>query len=167
MKKCLFILSLHQVLCQSLLCGGGSTTRRIWCSPFEDISIQIRQVVYTHNEEDWHQWQDMVIATLSEAFQWLQIVFSVNWEVILVFPPFSFFVLFLPFADRKELTEWKRLWPVACSVTKATLQMGMWQGGLSCGPHHRVYHYSWLHVLNEIIDHLQHCYHHLSAYQCS
>jgi len=56
----------------------------------------------------------MVIATLSEAFQWLQIVFSVNWEVILVFPPFSFLYFFYLCADRKELHRMGKvvaLWP--------------------------------------------------------
>jgi len=79
--------------------------------------------VYTHNEEDWHQWQGQWLwLHLQKLFQWECFstapnhVLSVNWEqvgVIPAFPPF-FFVLFFVITfvlTGRSFTEWARLWP--------------------------------------------------------
>jgi len=58
--------------------------------------------VYTHNEEDWHQWQDNVMATLAEAFSMGMLfnsskscAFSELGKVVLSSLSPFFFVLFL------------------------------------------------------------------------
>jgi len=128
--------------------------------------------VYTHNEEIAPVARTMVMATLAELFQWECFstapnhVLSVNWEqvgVIPAFPPF-FFVLFFVITfvlTGRSFTEWARLCPVACSVTKALLSNGIEcdEEGYPVVPTIECAHYSRLRLLNETIDRLQHCYH--------
>jgi len=139
--------SLHQVLCQSLLLWWWSTTRRIWCSPLEDISIQIWQVSIHIMKRIGTSGKDNGYSYTFRGFSMApNRVFSELGSYSGLSPIFFFCTFFTFVLTGRSFTEWERLWALwPAQWPRHYCQMGMWQGGLSCGPHHRVYHYSWLH----------------------